>query len=35
MHAPEHFHFSYQRLVEFADNVHPASRFAYRIELRR
>lgn len=23
------------RLVEFADNVHPASRFAYRIELRR
>jgi DNA-binding GntR family transcriptional regulator len=23
------------RLLEFADNVHPASRFAYRIELRR
>jgi DNA-binding GntR family transcriptional regulator len=23
------------RLVEFADNVHPASRFAYRMELRR
>jgi DNA-binding GntR family transcriptional regulator len=23
------------RLVEFADNVHPANRFAYRIELRR
>jgi len=23
------------RLVEFADNVHPASRFAYRIELQR
>jgi DNA-binding GntR family transcriptional regulator len=23
------------RLVEFADNIHPASRFAYRMELRR
>ena len=23
------------RLVEFADNLHPANRFAYRIELRR
>jgi DNA-binding GntR family transcriptional regulator len=23
------------RLVEFSDNVHPASRFAYRMELRR
>ena len=23
------------RLLEFADNVHPANRFAYRMELRR
>ena len=23
------------RLIELADNVHPANRFAYRIELRR